>query len=198
MSVTDLFPINPDFAVSREVNDDVIITPIAGNLERRKQVSGLQLRAWSGLNTKNMTVTEHESLAAFFLARGGRYDSFSFLPPVNQDRIIKGLSVGTGDGSTVEFALDNTDFYRRVYLGAGNRNVAYVDGSPVSATFSNTDGSKTSKVTYAVAPAAATVLTVDIDRYIICRFDGTLKDNLVAYPYLSASYSFKELARDSI
>lgn len=198
MSVSDVLPVDPSFVVPFELDDDVIIEKIAGNLERRKQISDLQLRSYPGINVKNMTASEFKTLLAFRRARGGRFDSFSFLPPINLDRLIEGLSVGTGDGSTVDFDLDNVDYFRRVYLGSDNRNVAYVDGSPESATFSNTDGSKTSKVTYAVAPAAATVLTVDIDRYIICRFDGTLKDNLVAYPYLSASYSFKELARDSI
>ncbi len=198
MSVSDVFPVDPSYVVPFEMDDDVIITPIEGNLERRKQISGLQLRTWPGINIKNMTVTEFESLTAFRRARGGRFDSFSFLPPINQDRIIKGLSVGTGDGSTVDFDLDNTDYFRRVYLGAGNRNVAYVDGGAVSATFSNTDGSKTSKVTYAAPPGGATVLTVDIDVYAICRFDSKLRTSLVAFAILSANYSFKELARDSI
>lgn len=197
MGVADVFPVDPSYAVPREVNDDVIIEKIQGNLERRKQISGLQLRKWS-LNSNVLTLADQKLLDAFYLARGGRYDSFSFLPPINHDRLIEALSVGTGDGSTVEFDLDNTDYYRRVFTGTGSREQAYVDGSPVSATFSNTDGSKTSKVTYAVAPGGATVLTVDIDVYRICRFDSNLKDNLIAYQYFSANYSFKELARDSI
>lgn len=197
MGVADVFPVDPSYAVPREVNDDVIIEKIQGNLERRKQISGLQLRKWS-LNSNVLTLADQKLLDAFYLARGGRYDSFSFLPPINHDRLIEALSVGTGDGSTVEFDLDNTDYYRRVFTGTGSREQAYVDGSPVSATFSNTDGSKTSKVTYAVAPGGATALTVDIDVYRICRFDSNLKDNLIAYQYFSANYSFKELARDSI
>lgn len=197
MGVADVFPVDPSYAVPREVNDDVIIEKIQGNLERRKQISGLQLRKWS-LNSNVLTLADQKLLDAFYLARGGRYDSFSFLPPINHDRLIEALSVGTGDGSTVEFDLDNTDYYRRVFTGTGSREQAYVDGSPVSATFSNTDGSKTSKVTYAVDPGGATALTVDIDVYRICRFDSNLKDNLIAYQYFSANYSFKELARDSI
>ena len=197
MGVADVFPVDPSYAVQREINDDVAIEKIQGNLERRKQISGLQLRSWD-LSVKVLTVAEQKLIDAFYLARGGRYDSFSFLPPVNHDRLIEGLSVGTGASPTTEFDLDNTDYYRRVYTGTGTRNQAYVDGSPVGATFSNTDGSKTSKVTYDSAPGNGTVLTVDIDVYRICRFNSSLKDALISYQYLSANYSFKELARESI
>ena len=85
-----------------------------------------------------------------------------------------------------------------MYTGTGTRNQAYVDAGGVSATFANTDGSKTSAVTYDVAPGLGTVLTVDIDVYRICRFNSKLKDSLISYQLLSANYSFKELARDSI
>ena len=197
MGVADLFPIDPSYTVQREVNDDVVIEKLQGNLERRKQISGLQLRSWD-LNTNVLSVANQKLLDAFYLARGGKFDSFSYLPPVNHDRLIETLSVGTGDGSTVAFDLDNTDYYRRVYTGTGTRNQAYVDGSPVGATFANTDGSKTSAVTFDSAPAGATVLTVDIDVYRICRFNSNLKDSLISYQILSANYSFKELARDSI
>ena len=197
MGVADLFPVDPSYPVQREVNDDVVIEKIQGNLERRKQISGLQLRSWD-LNTNVLSVADQKLLDAFYLARGGKFDSFSFLPPVNHDRLIETLSVGTGDGSTTVFDLDNTDYYRRVYTGTGTRNQAYVDAGGVSATFANTDGSKTSAVTYAVAPVLGTALTVDIDVYRICRFDSNLKDSLIAYQILSANYSFKELARDSI
>ena len=197
MAVSDVFPVDPSYAVQREVNDDVLIEKIQGNLERRKQISGLQLRSWD-LNVNVMTVADHKLIDAFYLARGGKYDTFSFLPPVNHDRLIEALSVGTGDGSTVEFDLDNVDYFRRVYTGTGTRNQAYVDAGVVSATFANTDGSKTSAVTYDVAPGLGTVLTVDIDVYRICRFNSNLKDTLISYQYLSANYSFKELARESI
>jgi len=197
MGVADLFPVDPSYAVQRELNDDVVIEKIQGNLERRKQISGLQLRSWD-LSTNVMSVADQKLLDAFYRARGGKFDSFSFLPPVNHDRLIETLSVGTGDGSTTVFDLDNTDYYRRVYTGTGTRNQAYVDAGGVSATFANTDGSKTSAVTYAVAPGLGTALTVDIDVYRICRFNSNLKDTLISYQLLSANYSFKELARESI
>jgi len=197
MGVADLFPVDPSYAVQRELNDDVVIEKIQGNLERRKQISGLQLRSWD-LSTNVMSVADQKLLDAFYRARGGKFDSFSFLPPVNHDRLIETLSVGTGDGSTTVFDLDNTDYYRRVYTGTGTRNQAYVDAGGVSATFANTDGSKTSAVTYSVAPALGTALTVDIDVYRICRFNSNLKDTLISYQLLSANYSFKELARESI
>lgn len=173
------------------------ISNFEGRQERRKLISALQLRTWD-LSNSLLTVAEQESLDAFYLARNGRFDSFSFLPPINHDRIIKGLSVGTGNGSTVDFDLDNVDYFRRVYLGSGTRNSAYVDGTPVSATFTNTDGSLTSKVTYAAAPGSSTVLTVDIDVYRICRFNSNLKDKLIAFQYLAAGWTFRELGRDSI
>ncbi len=197
MGVADVMPVDPDYPVQRELDDDVVIEKIQGNLERRKQTSAIQLRTWD-LNKDTMTLAEQKLLDAFFIARGGRYDSFSFLSPFNHDRLIEGLSVGTGDGSTTVLDLDNADYFRRVFTGTGTRNQAYVDGSPVAATFANTDGSKTSAVTYTVAPGAATVLTVNIDIYRICRFDSRLKDALIAYQYFSTNYSFKELARDSI
>ena len=99
MAVADVFPVDPSYAVQREVNDDVAIEKIQGNLERRKQISGLQLRSWD-LSVKVLTVAEQKLIDAFYLARGGRYDSFSFLPPVNHDRLIEGLSVGTGASPT--------------------------------------------------------------------------------------------------
>lgn len=197
MGMADVLPVNPGYPVEREMNDNVDITEISGNLERRKLISGINLSTWN-LSTENMKADEAEALDAFWVARNGRFDPFSFLPPKNNYRIVRGISVGTGDGVTTEFDLGNTDYYRRVYLGADTRNVAYVNGSPVSATFSNDDGTLTSKVTYASPPAGSAALTVDIDRYLICRFDARLKSRLVAYLYSSAAYIMKEIPRDSI
>ncbi len=196
--VSDVLPINPSFTIPLEIGDDVIITPISGGLERRKLLSSLQLRAWQSVNIEAMTLHDHKLLTDFQKARSGRYEPFSFLPPVNYGRLTEGLVVGTGDGMTTEFDLDNTDFYRRVYLGTGNRNKAFVSDVEMPATFTNDDTLKTSKVTFQAAPGVGWEITVNIDAYAICRFDSTLKANQLSYNVFSASFSLRELARDSI
>ena len=141
MGVADVFPVSPDFGIERELDSDVIITPIQGQLERRKLRSAIQLRTFD-IDMENMSVADHKLLNAFYIARDGMFDSFSLLPPVNHDRLIEGLSVGTGDGSTVVFDLDNVGDFRRVYLVSGSRNVVYLDGVSESGKCSNNAGAK--------------------------------------------------------
>ncbi len=197
MSVDDIFPIDSKYPIERRLGDNVVITSIGRNQERRKLKSRIMLRSWD-LNSSILSISEAEALDRFYQARGGRFDLFSFLPPVNHDRIIRGLGIGTGDGLTSGFDLDNSDFYRRVYFGSDTRNTAYVDGLPVQAVFSNNDTTRTSRVEYDTAPPPGAVLSVDIDRYIICRFDDELKTSLVSFSWLTSGYVLKEVARNSI
>ncbi len=197
MSVSDIFPINSKYPIERKLGDNVIVTKIGRNQERRKLKSGIQLRTWD-LGSDVLSVEESEALDAFYLARNGRFDVFSFLPPINNDRIIKRLTVGEGDGLKSIFDLNNIDYYRRVYLGNGARNTAYVDGSQVSAVFYNNDDSRTSHVVCDIPPAPGRVVTVDIDRYIICRFDDELNTTQISFKYITSRYVLKEIARNSI
>lgn len=200
MSVSDVFPIDPSFPVELNYKQKVLIEDYDSGVEQRKLKWANPLRLWT-LKAEALTQSEYDSLKDFWLARKGAFDVFSFLPPKNQDRLVKAISVGTGDGVTTQFTISGggSAYYYRVYTGSGNRNQAYAAGSPVSATFANNDSGKSSTVTYAVAPANGVALTVDTDRYIICRFmDGNIKMSLLAFSVFDSEFGFMEVFRNSI
>ena len=171
MAVSDVLPIDPSFPVVERLIQKVLTSDPDSGQEQRKLKWQNPKRLWK-LRTENMTNAEMDTLRAFFIARRFAFDVFSFLPPKNLDRLVTGLACGTGDGLTTVFTIGNSatpPYYYRLFTGAGTRNQAYKDGSPSAATFANDDVNLISTVTFSPAPANGVVITVDIDRYLICR-----------------------------
>jgi len=82
-------------------------------------------------------------------------DSFS---PFYGGGMIRGLIIGTGDGSTTQFSVSDLDDAEYYLPGQAGTFVVYVDG--VSVPFTETDPA-TGTVTLDSAPAEGAVVTVD-------------------------------------
>jgi len=103
------------------------------------------------------------TLYAFYMARSGSYEAFSFFLGLSQS--YTGEYVGTGDGSTTVFNLPSrnaTDYKLYADGTEQEEDVAY--------TFSEATGSDgEDKVTFAVAPDDGTRITFDFTGYLKIR-----------------------------
>lgn len=202
MAVSDVLPIDPSFPVVERIFQKVLTSDADSGQEQRKLKWQNPKRTFK-IRTENMTNAEIDTLRAFFIARKLAFDTFSFLPPKNLDRLVTGIACGTGNGATTVFNIGNSatpPYYYRVFLGAGTRNQAYKDGTPSAATFANNDGGTISTVTFSVAPANGVVITADIDRYLICRLvDSQMVLSLEHFGIGSVEdYEILEVFRSSI
>ena len=201
MSVSDVLPVDPSYVVPMNLQQIVLVTPFDSGQEQRKLKQSNPKRQFR-ISSKNLNDTELKSLFDFYIARKGAFDIFSYLPPTHLHRLKTAIACGTGDGAKTVFDIGNTltpPYYYRVYLGAGNRNQAYEDATPVTGVFANNDTTKLSTVTITPAPASPKVITVDIDRHFIMRFsDNPLRAGLIAFSTADADFDLIEVFRDSI
>ena len=135
---------------------------------------------------------ELQTLAGFFLARQGQFDSFLFTNP--GDKSVTSMAFGTGDGSTTAFQLT------RAYGGGGftfvepvmNLNGApliYVNGVLKTAGTDYNIGS-TGICTFTSAPASAAALTWSGSFYYRCRF---LLDSADFTQFMNGLWELKKL-----
>ncbi len=203
MAVSDVLPVDPSFPVPEQLIQKVLTSETDSGQEQRKLKWQNPKRVWK-LKTENMTNAELDSIRNFFIARKFSFDVFAFLPPKNQDRLITGLACGTGNGSTTVFTIGNSatpPYYYRLFTGAGNRNTVYKDGVAQGSgfTLANNDGTYLSTVTFSVAPANGVVITVDIDRYFICRLvQSAITLTLEHFGIGNTEYEIAEVFRSSI
>jgi uncharacterized protein (TIGR02217 family) len=130
--------------------------------------------------------TEWQTLVGFINARRGRYDDFLYLDP--RDNAAVNETFGIGDGVTTTFPLTRTlgGFVEPVGGCVTGGAVIKVDGTARSVTFS----ADWSQVTFASAPAAASVLTWSGQFYFRCRF---MQDEISFEQFLQDMYSAKSV-----
>lgn len=204
MSVSDVLPVNPSFVVPVNLVHNVIVSKFDSGQEQRKQKSTYPKRSAS-IRTEVMTAAEVQTLRNFNLAMGGPFEVFSYLPPINLDRLLIGISCGTGDGLSKTFyplGSSTPAFYYRLYLDTDHRNVVYIDGSAQeegSFTLINDDVNNRSSILFDTAPDNGAVISMDVDRYYIARFlENEFSMQLEHYGIGSAEYSIIEVFRSSI
>jgi|SRR5438270_13333034 len=120
--------------------------------------------------------TPLETLAGFFLARGGQFDDFllneSDLTGRLEDSIYSGQPIGTGDGTTKSFPLVRNfgGFLEAVQNPMNQTASVYLSGSikTQGADYTIANGI----VTFTIAPAAATSITADFVMLHRVRFGG--------------------------
>lgn len=127
---------------------------------------------WEVLKDGNATPSDFQSLADFFLARGGSFDTFLYTDPT--DNAVTNMNFGTGDGVTTAFQLVRT-------WSAFAEAIQNVNGAPTikKAGVTQTAGvdysiGSTGIVTFASAPAAAAALTWTGNFYYRLRFEKDL------------------------
>ena len=146
-----------------------VVTLASGREERNSRWARSRRRYNAGYGVKSRA--DMAAVLAFFEERRGRFHSFLWrdgLDHTGHDEII-----GSGDGTTVSFALTKkygADFdpYLRAITKpvAGSVTVA-VDGAPVAAAVDGLTGI----VTLDAAPAEATVVTASFEFDVPVRFD---------------------------
>lgn len=110
---------------------------------------------------------ELKSLAGFYMARFGAWDSFLFQDP--DDSVALGQAFGTGDGVTEDFQLIRSfGDWNEPTKNIGSADI-YVDAVLQTPTTDYTRSS-TGLISFTSAPAANTSLTWDGVYYFRCRF----------------------------
>jgi len=113
--------------------------------------------------------TQLQSLAGFYLARQGGYDSFLFQDP--DDNAVQGQPLGLGDGATTLFQLRRQfgPFTELIQAPAGTP-VVYLNGAATTGFTMNSTGG----VVFAVAPGSGVHVTADFTFYFPCVFEDSL------------------------
>lgn len=136
------------------------------------------------------TASEFQSLAGFFLARQGRYDSFLFNDASDNTAALQGF--GTGNGATTAFQLARAlgGFSEPVYDLNGAPSI-YVAGTLKAAGVDYTINS-TGVVTFSTAPTAGQALTWSGAYYWRVRFaeDGSDFENFMVKLWSAGKVSF--------
>lgn len=159
----------------------------------QKSASGRELRAaffsyplWRFRLTFNvLRQADLTTLAGFFNARQGSFDTFLFLDPV--DNSVTNQNFGVGDGTTKKFQLART--YGGVVepvFGAIGTPAVKVNGVSTGAfTIDNN-----ACVTFTTAPAAGAVLSWTGQYYFRCRF---VQDSSEFEQFMSNLWNLKKL-----
>lgn len=154
----------------------------------QRAVSGMELRGtyyqyplWKWTLTYDFlraygAFTEYQTLADFFNARQGSYDSFLYTDP--SDSVIPDtapyMAFGTGDGVTVAFQLGRKlitgGFFEPLYNVNGAIKV-YVNGVLKTGGGVDYTLSAAGLVTFSAAPAGAAVVAWSGAYYWRCRFE---------------------------
>lgn len=173
------------------------------NTKIQKSVGGKELRAafystpiWRWVLAYEVlrqatAFEELQTLAGFFNARQGSFDSFLYSDP--NDNSVTQESFGIGDGSTTAFQL------KRAY-GGFQENVSDLNGTPAiyKAGALQSSGytiSASGLVTFTAAPSAGTALTWTGGYYWRVRFD---QDSAEFNNFLSQLWELKQLAFVSV
>lgn len=126
------------------------------------------------------TFQELQSLAGFFLARGGQYDSFLFQDP--DDHQVTSQAIGQGDGVTTEFQLLREFGGFAEAVRAPNLSATiniYVDGvlqSGSSYSVAGWGNTAPGMVTFNSAPASGKAVTADFQFYFPVRFNTDIAE----------------------
>lgn len=180
-----LFPAYSTVAYGNPVVEEMQFRTLLSNFdnlgqERRKR-KWLYPKRLITLQYSNISKTDGRTLFAFYIARSGAYDAFTFFKYELETYV--GEYVGTGDASTTVMNLPcKTSSSRTVYLDGVEQT-----GGGTDYTFGalgGTDGAD--KITWVAAPAAGERITIDFTGYlkIKCRF----KDDNMSFETFMNTY----------
>jgi uncharacterized protein (TIGR02217 family) len=142
---------------------------------------------------RSSSTAELQTLAGFYNARQGAYDSWLFTDP--DDNAVVAQSFGTGDGATASFQLARA-------LGGYNEPVLALNGTPaiykagtLQAAGTNYSISATGLVTFVSPPANGNALTWTGSYYWRCRF---LDDHITLEKFMASLWELKTLKFQSV
>jgi uncharacterized protein (TIGR02217 family) len=118
---------------------------------------------------------EMQAVAGFFAEVAGQDEPFWLAPPGIAS--VTGQALGTGDGSTMVFALQRSwgpSYVEPVY-GASGVSAVYLNGVPQGSGWSVSPGYGAA-VTFATAPGAGVAISADFGALWLCRFAEDVLD----------------------
>lgn len=138
-------------------------------------------------------VGDLQTLAGFYLARQGSYDSFLFTDP--DDNAVTALQFGTGNGVTTSFQLLRTLGGYAEPVQALNGAASIFNAGALQTVTTNYTISATGLVTFVTAPLAGNVLTWTGSFYWRCRF---LSDSIDLNKFMKDLWELQNLSFQSV
>ena len=127
------------------------------------------------------TFGEFASLAGFFNARSGGFDSFLYTDA--DDNAVTGQAIGSGDGATTSFQLVRAfGGFVEPILAPNAVTAVYLAGvaqAPASYAINAWGSSAPGTVVFTAAPGAGVAISANFSFYFPCRF-GTAQSSGVA------------------
>lgn len=163
----------------------------------RQAGAGQQVTSWYGT-----TYAEFATLAGFFNARQGGFDSFLYADA--DDNTVVGQAIAVGDGSTGVFQMvrsfgglvepilaPNTLTTTNIYLSGVRQTSGYQISS-----WENLNGLPGPGILNIIpSPAAGVIISADFSFYFPCQFDD---DTLSFEKFMSALYAAKSVKFSSL
>jgi uncharacterized protein (TIGR02217 family) len=118
--------------------------------------------------------SEFQSIAGFFVGQGGANAPFWIAPPGLS--AASGQALGTGDGSTTQFALSRSyGAYSEPVLATSGVTAVYLNGVAQGSGWSVSSG-YAPKIIFTTAPAIGAIVTADFGLLWLCRFSEDFAD----------------------
>lgn len=185
MSV-QILTLEPEFGLEESIKYLTLITEFENGKEQRRSKWAYPLREYR-LKLKWYSETNMNTIWDFYIARKGAYDSFWVLIPTEYE--VTAEAIGTGNGSTKDFQLD--EFPANITAG---KFTLKVDGGEAAGSIANNTTTEIATASYTSAPSGGTVLTADYQFYFQVRFvDDQMKRALMAYQLLHAGLRMIEV-----
>ncbi len=181
----NILTLTPEFGLEEDIEFFTRITEFRSGKVRTDALWDHGLRKYK-LELKYIKESDMNDIWDFYIARKGPYETF--LIKVETEYSVSNEAVGTGDGSTTQFLLDEFP----VDTTASTFSFT-VDGSPASATLSNNWASEKSYVTFSSAPGNGLSIVGNYEFYFLVRFaEDKLSRKLVAYQLLHGGITLIE------
>jgi len=184
MSYDHILTLTPEFKLEESIEFKTLLTELPDGDMRARAKWSHGLRNYT-LQLYAITKSSMDTIWDFFISRRGAWDPFLVKIPTEYQVVAE--AIGTGDGTAVEFMLDEFP------VDTSATFTMYADGTAVTATLANDYTGEFSTVTFASAPGADAVLTGDYEFYFYVSFvDDTFSRELIAYQLLNAGINLRE------
>ena len=168
-----------------QVDWNTLVTNYEDGKEQRRQKWSQPKRTFS-ISLKGRSDTDIDEIWAFYKAREGSYDTFYFVNP--NENPVSGEDVGTGDGTTTSFTLDNFP------LPSGEPTAVTVGGSAQVEGVNYTVTRATGVLAFTSVPGPGDAISATYNFARSVRFmDSQLSRELFNYKVYNSEFTFIEV-----
>ena len=165
MSVEE-FPVSVNIPFREELQFNTLLTKYEDGKEQRRKKWSTPKRTYQ-IQLRGRTNTVMDQVWSFYNARSGAFDTFYFENP--NESPVTGEIVGTSNGSTTQFGLDNFPLPSGGITSLTVGSITYTEN--INYTLARTTG----VITFDVAPSGSQTITAS---YPFCRIVRFSEDNL--------------------